>query len=191
MQRIAIFASGRGSNALKILKYFETVPNIEVGLVVSNRKNAGVLSHAEAYDIATFIVDRSCLYDSECTLSVLEHEEIDLIVLAGFLWLIPTYMIEAYTNKIINIHPSLLPKHGGEGMYGKHVHAAVKNAGDTVSGISIHYVNEEYDEGRLIFQAECQIDADDDVDTIAQKVQSLEHKYYSTIIHEEIQKINI
>lgn len=188
MQRIAIFASGRGSNALKILQYFETVPDVEVGLIVSNRKNAGVLRHAEAYDVATFVVDRTCLYDSQCTLSVLEHEAIDLIVLAGFLWLIPSYMIEAYTDRIINIHPSLLPRHGGEGMYGKHVHAAVKAAGDDVSGISIHYVNEEYDEGRLIFQAECPIDTDDDAEDIAQKVLTLEHTYYPKIIHEELQK---
>ena len=184
MKRIAIFASGGGSNARKILDYFEDKDHAEVGLIVSNRRNAGVYKHAADFGVSSLYINKAYFLENECILKVLHGEEIDLIVLAGFLWKIPKYLINAYPNKIVNIHPALLPKYGGKGMYGMNVHKAVKAAGDLESGPTIHFVNEHYDEGKHIFQTSCSIDLEDTPEDIARKVLALEHQHYPRIIDE-------
>lgn len=187
-KHIAIFASGSGSNARKILEYFEDRDDIDVSLIITNKRKAGVLEHAMDFDVPTMWIDKSFFYDTEGILKVLEDEKIDLVVLAGFLWLIPPYLIEAYPNKIINIHPALLPKYGGKGMYGHHVHKAVKENQETESGMTIHFVNEQFDEGDHIFQAKCPIKESDSADEIAKKVLQLEHANYSRVIDELLLK---
>lgn len=181
-KHIAIFASGSGSNARKILEYFEERNDIEVSIIVTNRKNAGVLNHAREFDVPSLRIDKSYFYNNDCILKVLKSEKIDLIVLAGFLWLVPPYLISEYQNKIVNIHPALLPKYGGKGMYGHHVHEAVKLNNESESGMTIHYVNEHFDEGDHIFQAKCVILPKDSADDIAAKVLQLEHKHYAEVI---------
>lgn len=183
-KRIAIFASGGGSNAKCILEYFENRSDIDVSLIVSNKSKAGVLNHARDFGVSRLVMDRSFFFDTTHILYVLEQEEIDLIVLAGFLWLIPPYLIQAFPNKIINIHPSLLPKYGGKGMYGQHVHHAVKENSEQESGMTIHYVNEVFDEGEHIFQAKVDLEKTDSADEIAKKVLQLEHQHYAQVIDE-------
>ena len=182
MKKIAIFASGTGSNALKIVQYFEHVNNVEICLIASNRSSAGVLDIAKKYGIPTLCFNKTDFFENETVLSVLKSKNVDLIVLAGFLWKIPASFIQSFPNKIINIHPALLPKFGGKGMYGKHVHQAVFDSKCTESGMTIHYVNEKYDDGQIIFQAKCSIEPTDNPLMIAQKVLKLEHQYYSEII---------
>ena len=185
MKNIAIFASGRGSNAEQIIKYIQTnklSEQINVGLIVSNKKEAPVLNLAERHGIPSHIVQRKAFYERTELLDVLEQHKIDWIILAGFLWLIPGYLVEKFDHKIVNIHPALLPKYGGKGMYGMHVHKAVKAAGETQSGISIHYVNEHYDEGNMIFQATCDLEAQDTAEMIASKVLALEHQYFPQVV---------
>lgn len=186
MKHIAIFASGSGSNAQKILEYFEQSDEIRVGLIVSNRAQAGVLNVARAFEVPTRVIDRANFYDSTDILTVLQEYQIDYVVLAGFLWLVPAYLVQAYPRRILNIHPALLPKYGGKGMYGHHVHQAVQAAGETESGPSIHFVNEHYDEGDLIFQATCAINATDSAAEIALKVLALEHQHYPRIIEQVV-----
>jgi len=181
---IAIFASGSGSNARKIMEYFQSSGVGRVVLVVCNRKNAGVIGIAAEFGVPVQMIDRNLFYESEQLLDVLENYSTDFIALAGFLWLIPGYLIKAYPDRIVNIHPALLPKYGGHGMYGHHVHEAVKAAGEQESGPTIHYVNEHYDEGDIIFQTSCQLNPEDTPDDIARKVLALEHKYYPRIIEE-------
>lgn len=188
MKRIAIFASGTGSNARKIVEYFKGNEAVEVVLIVSNRKNAKVLDMAEEHDIDRMVINRTYFYGTEDILKALAAHEIDFIALAGFLWLIPEYLVEAFDKKMVNIHPALLPKYGGKGMYGHHVHEAVKAAGEPESGITIHYVNTKYDEGNIIFQAKCALEATDSPDEIAKKVLKLEHKYFAETI-EKLLKI--
>lgn len=182
MKNIAIFASGGGSNARKIIEHFENSDLAQVVLVVSNKKDAGVLDIARAHHIPTHLINRAYFYDSKEILAVLDECKIDLIVLAGFLWLVPGYLIEAFPRKIVNIHPALLPLFGGKGMYGAHVHAAVKAAGMKESGITIHYANEQYDAGDIIFQATCALNEEDTPETIARKVLALEHEYFPKVI---------
>ncbi|CAN5442425.1 phosphoribosylglycinamide formyltransferase [soil metagenome] len=182
MTNIAIFASGAGSNAQTIIDSFKDNKEAVVALVVSNKAEAGVLHIAETADIPFAIIDKDEFKDEEVMGALLEYHKIDWIVLAGFLWLIPSYLVSAYPNKIINIHPALLPAHGGKGMYGNKVHEAVKTAGDTESGITVHYVNEHFDEGEIIFQARCPITPTDTPDDIRKKVQALEHEHYPLII---------
>ena len=187
-KHIAIFASGSGSNARKILEHFEDREDIDVSLIVTNKRKAGVVAHAKEFDVPTLRIDRAFFYDSKGILDVLKSEKIDLIVLAGFLWLIPSYLIKIFPNKIVNIHPALLPKYGGKGMYGHHVHEAVKANDEKESGMTIHFVNEEYDEGGHIFQAKCQLEEADSSDDIASKVLTLEHANYAKIIDHIISK---
>ena len=182
MKHIAIFASGGGSNAKKIIDYFENHKNIKVSLVVSNKADSKVLELAEATGIATFVLDNAFFYETEQILQVLKDKKIDLIVLAGFLWLVPIYMVKAFENRMVNIHPSLLPKYGGKGMHGMNVHAAVAAAKETISGITIHFVNEHYDEGAYIFQTSCALESSDDAATIAKKVLALEHTFFAPTI---------
>ena len=182
MKHIAIFASGGGSNAQKIISYFEGHKKIKISLVISNKADAKVLEIAKNANIDTLLISRVYFYESEQILQVLGREKIDLVVLAGFLWLIPIYMVKAFENRMVNIHPSLLPKYGGKGMHGSHVHEAVAAAKETVSGITIHYVNEHYDEGNYIFQAVCALEPSDDALEIAKKVLALEHEFFAPTI---------
>lgn len=180
--RIAIFASGGGSNADKICAFFETHPDISVDLIVSNKAEAGVLKVADRHGIESVYISKKYWQHPEIILPVLETSDITHIVLAGFLSLIPDWLIEAYSKRIINIHPSLLPRHGGKGMYGHHVHEAVKQSGELISGITIHEVNEHYDEGKVIFSKEVELDVNDTPEEIARKVLQIEHSYYPQVI---------
>ena len=189
VKNIAILASGAGSNAQKILEHFSDRMDISVRLIVSNKQEAGVLNIAKVASIDTFVVTRDSFYSSTDLLVELNKRNIDFIVLAGFLWLIPPYLIQHYPDRIINIHPALLPKYGGKGMYGHFVHEAVHLAKDNHSGITIHYVNEKYDEGSIVFQEKCEILPSDQPEDIAKKVQVLEHLYYPTVIDQLVSSL--
>lgn len=189
LKNIAILASGAGSNAQKILEHFSDRMDIAVRLIVSNKQEAGVLNIAKVASIDTFVVTRDSFYFSTDLLVELNKRNIDFIVLAGFLWLIPPYLIQHYPDRIINIHPALLPKYGGKGMYGHFVHEAVHLAKDNHSGITIHYVNEKYDEGSIVFQERCEILPSDQPEDIAKKVQVLEHLYYPTVIDQLVSSL--
>lgn len=186
MTNIAIFASGTGSNARKIIEYFKNSPYVKVALVVSNKKDAGVLDIAREHDIQTQVIDRKMFYEREDLLGILKKHDIGFIVLAGFLWLIPSYLVKSFEKKMVNIHPALLPKFGGKGMYGMRVHEAVKETGETESGITIHWVNEHYDEGNIVFQASCTVSPDDAPADIARKVQRLEHEHFPAVVEKLI-----
>ena len=175
MQRIAIFASGNGTNAAKIIEYFKGHATVEVSLVLSNKKAAPVLAKAEAANVETITFNRVELYESNLILEALSNHKIDLVVLAGFMWLVPENLVHEYSDRIINVHPALLPKFGGKGMYGMNVHRAVKEAGEKETGITIHLVNEEYDKGRILAQAKCTIEEKDTPATIAEKIHALEY----------------
>ena len=189
VKNIAILASGAGSNAQKILEYFSDRMDIAVRLIVSNKPEAGVLNIAKLASVDTLVVSRDSFYSSTDLLVELDKYNIDFIVLAGFLWLIPPYLIQHYPERIINIHPALLPKYGGKGMYGHFVHEAVHLAKDNHSGITIHYVNEKYDEGSIVFQERCEILPSDQPEDIAKKVQVLEHLYYPTVIDQLVSSL--
>lgn len=184
MKKIAIFASGSGSNTIKIVEYFKQKSFVEISFIVSNKKSAGILSNPIVSHIPQVVVGRHYFYETEQLADILKKNEIDLIVLAGFLWKIPTYLIEKFSNKIINIHPALLPKYGGKGMYGLNVHQAVFNKKDTLSGMTIHFVNEHYDEGAIIFQATCDVSDADSAEEIGRRVLVLEHMYYAQIVEQ-------
>ncbi|MCB0644194.1 MAG: phosphoribosylglycinamide formyltransferase [Phaeodactylibacter sp.] len=185
---IAIFASGRGSNAKTIIEYFQDHPSIEVSLVISNKIQAPVLEMARSKGVSTLLIDRQGFYNGQSLLQVLDEFQIHLIILAGFLWLVPGYLIQAYPERILNIHPALLPKYGGKGMYGRHVHEAVKAAGERHSGITIHLVDEEYDRGKILFQTTCALTESDTPETIAQKIHKLEHEYFPLVIQQFIEE---
>lgn len=189
VKNIAILASGAGSNAQKILEHFSDRMDIAVRLIVSNKQEAGVLNIAKVASVDTLVVSRDSFYTKTDLLVELDKRNIDFIVLAGFLWLIPPYLIQHYPNRIVNIHPALLPKYGGKGMYGHFVHEAVHLAKDTHSGITIHYVNEKYDEGSIVFQERCEILPSDQPVDIARKVQVLEHSYYPTVIDQLVSSL--
>lgn len=180
--RIAIFASGSGTNAEAIMQHFKHHEQIEVGLIASNKADAYVLQRAQNHQVPAITFTRPEFYQTEILLSVLQQYTIDFIVLAGFMWLVPNYLVKNFPNKIVNIHPALLPKYGGKGMYGMHVHEAVIQAKEKESGISIHWVNEHYDEGAIIHQAKCAIEAQDTPESLAQKIHQLEHRDYPVVI---------
>lgn len=182
MKNIAIFASGSGTNTEKIIAHFQNNEGVKIVLIVSNKADAFVLKRAEKHQIPTIILNREEFNDTEDLIGHLHHYKIDLIVLAGFMWLVPTYLIRAFPDKIINIHPALLPRFGGKGMYGLYVHRAVLNAKEKETGITIHYVNEVYDEGKIIFQTRCTINKDDTPETLAEKVHQLEYEHYPVVI---------
>ena len=182
MKKIAIFASGSGTNAENIYKYFSDKPNITIELILSNKKDAFVLKRAEKYNIKSVIFNRKHLYQTNYVLDILKAHKIDLLVLAGFLLLIPENIINSFSNKIINIHPALLPKYGGKGMYGDKVHRAVIENKESESGITIHYVNDKYDEGNIIFQEKFNIASNETVESLATKIHKLEYKYFPKII---------
>ena len=183
--KILIFASGSGTNAEQIIRHFSSKPSVEVLGVYSNNPSAFVLERAKQLGVSTHVFNREQFNNPADLLKDLQAQSPDLIVLAGFLWKIPPHIIDAFPKKIINIHPALLPKHGGKGMYGHHVHQAVIDAKETESGISIHYVNSQYDQGAIIFQAKTLINLDEDPDSLAQKIHKLEHRHFS----EEIEKL--
>ena len=183
MQRIAIFASGSGSNAREIINHFSNSPEVQVALVVTNRSQAGVLDIAAKHHIETKVVKRAAFESQDFILFLADHK-IDFIALAGFLLLIPPSLVTAFENRIVNIHPALLPKYGGAGMYGMNVHRAVKAAGEKQSGMTIHYVNEHYDEGQIIFQAICDLEQTDTAEMIQKKVLQLEHTHYARVVEE-------
>ena len=180
--RIAIFASGTGSNAANIIEYFNGHPTIEVALVISNRDSAWVLEIAERAGIPSRVVKKAAFSDEDLVLGILDEFRIDFIALAGFLLLVPKYLIRKYPYRIVNIHPALLPKYGGKGMYGMHVHEAVKAAAEKESGMTIHFVNERYDEGAIILQRRTPLHPDDTPEDIARKVLKLEHAYFAPAI---------
>ena len=180
--RIAIFASGSGSNAENIVHYFSGSSEFQFPLIISNQTNAYIHKRAETLKIPSFTFTKEQFFDAKPVLELLTEYNIDAIVLAGFLLKIPTLLIQHFPDKIINIHPALLPKFGGKGMYGIKVHQAVKEAGEPETGITIHYVNENYDDGNIVFQARCPVSADDTAEMIAAKVHLLEYEYYPQII---------
>lgn len=180
--RLAIFASGGGSNTDVICHYFREHPVIKVSLIVCNKKNAGVLNIAEKYHVPSTYVPHSQWTECDQVIKLLKNHHIDFIILAGFLKLIPESLISHWPDKIINIHPSLLPKYGGKGMYGAFVHQAVRLSGDSMTGMTVHLVNREYDKGTILFQASCPVDSSMTPEEIGQCVLKLEHKYFSRAI---------
>lgn len=178
MINAAIFASGEGTNAENLFNYFAKDPRIKIKLVVTNRDDAGVIARAEKHKKNVQIVSKAALENyTEQLIEFLQVEKIDLIILAGFLLKIPEAFIKAFPDKIINIHPALLPKFGGKGMYGANVHKAVIDNKETESGITIHFVNEEYDKGKTILQAKCEVTPEDTFETLARKIQQLEFEH--------------
>ena len=188
MKKIAIFASGSGSNAENIIQYFAQKPQFCVKSVFCNVPDAYVLERANKYRIPSFVFNREEFRNPDKVFRQLQEQEIDFIVLAGFLWLMPSFITAAWPNKIVNIHPALLPAYGGKGMYGHHVHEAVIAAGEKESGITIHYVNDHYDQGAIIFQAKCPVLPTDTPDDLAARVHELEYRYFPQIIAETILK---
>jgi len=186
---LAVFASGSGTNAEKIFQHFKDHASIDVVLLLSNHAQAYALQRARNAGIETRVFDRQQFREQTVILDWLQEKNVTHIVLAGFLWLIPTYLTRAFPHKIINIHPALLPKHGGKGMYGMNVHNAVKHAGDTETGITIHAVDDNYDEGKIIFQASCPVHTSDTPEQIAEKVHALEYTHYPRVIEQWVQNI--
>jgi phosphoribosylglycinamide formyltransferase-1 len=186
--RIAVFASGAGTNAEAVFKYFKDHPSIEVAVLLTNNPEARALQRARQHDVKTFVFDRMEFSEGSKVQECLKVNAVTHIVLAGFLWLIPGYLLQNYPDKIINIHPALLPKYGGKGMYGRKVHEAVKASGDLLTGITIHVVNSSYDEGRILFQAQCNLSPDDSPQQIAACVHKLEHEHYPMIIEAWIEE---
>lgn len=182
MKRIIIFASGSGTNAENIIKYFQKRKNAEVTHVFSNNLRAKVLKRSHDLGVKALHFDKESFYGSNEVLNVLKDAEPDIIVLAGFLWIFPKKIIDAFPDKVINIHPALLPKYGGKGMYGNYVHEAVIRNKEKESGITIHFVNEHYDEGGTIFQAKTAIDENDSAEDVAKAVHTLEYKYFPVVI---------
>lgn len=182
MKRIAVFASGSGTNMQRIAEYFQGNPAIEVSVVVCNKAGAGVIQRADKLQIPVLMIHRDNFYQSEAITKQLLDLQIDLIVLAGFLWLIPDHLLQAFPQHIINIHPALLPKYGGKGMFGEHVHKAVIDAGEKESGITIHYVNEHYDEGAVIFQTSFMLSTNETHDSLARRIHQLEYRYFPEVI---------
>jgi phosphoribosylglycinamide formyltransferase-1 len=190
MKRIAIFASGSGSNAEKICDYFSDRTDVQVTLIFTNNPQAGVILRARKFNIPVVVFDRKCFYETGRILELLKNNQVDLVVLAGFMMLIPAFLLETYADRMINIHPALLPKFGGKGMYGHFVHEAVVADGEKESGITIHYVNENYDEGNIIFQARCEVTETDTAEDVARKVQVLEHEHFPRVVEEVISKLS-
>jgi phosphoribosylglycinamide formyltransferase-1 len=190
MKKLAIFSSGAGSNAARIIEYFRHHPTITVGLIVCNNPNAGVLNIASASDIPVLLIEKEPFFRGAAYVPELQNRGIDFLVLAGFLWKIPVTLIRAYPHRIVNIHPALLPKYGGKGMYGHFVHEAVLAARDSESGITIHFVDELYDHGQIIFQAKVAVEPGDTPETLVKKIQYLEHTHFPRVIEEVVNLSN-
>jgi phosphoribosylglycinamide formyltransferase-1 len=186
MTNLAIFASGNGSNARRLMEHFKGHPSIRVVVLVSNKEDAGALVHADEMKVPSLVIDKNSLQNSRQLLTDLDLYHVHYIILAGFLLLIPDYLIAAYPDKIINIHPALLPRFGGKGMYGMHVHRAVKESGESESGITIHLVDENYDEGKILFQEKCAVEETDTPEDIAGKIRALEHQHFPLVVEKVI-----
>lgn len=189
MRNLAIFASGSGTNAENIIKYFSEKETTRISLVLSNKPGAMVLKRAESYNIPAIAFGYKDFYESGKVLEYLSIYDIDFIVLAGFLWLVPENLLDRFPGRIINIHPALLPAYGGKGMYGDSVHKAVISNHDSESGITIHYVNKHYDRGDIIFQARCKVDPDDTPESLALKIHKLEYQYFPEVIEKLVLKL--
>lgn len=189
--RLAILASGGGSNAAQIIRHFKGHPHINVALVATNRPGAGVVEIAASENIPILVLNKEQFFGGDGYVFFLKEEKINFLVLAGFLWKVPLSLINAFKGKIINIHPALLPRFGGKGMYGQHVHQAVLEAGEKESGITVHYVDELYDHGAVIFQATCPVLAQDTAQSLAQRVLALEHHFYPLVIEDLVQQKNV
>lgn len=185
-KKIVVFASGSGSNAENIVNYFKGSDSVEVTLILTNNASAGVIERGKRLDTPVVVFSRNNFSKSDTVIRLLKNNETDWIILAGFLWLVPESLIRAYPGRIINIHPALLPRYGGKGMWGHHVHEAVVTNRESESGITIHYVNEHYDEGEIIFQATCSVTPEDTADSVAQKVHELEYRHFPEVIEAEI-----
>ncbi len=182
MKNIVLFASGSGSNVENIVHYFNNKSNVTIAAVLTNKRDAKVIDRCNKLNINCLVFNKNAFLKTDCVLKMLKALEPNLIVLAGFLWKIPIHITEHYPNKIVNIHPALLPKYGGKGMYGNHVHQAVKDNKDKETGITIHYVNENYDEGAIIHQAKTSVSSNDTVEEIAKKVHALEYEHFPKVI---------
>ena len=183
---IAIFASGAGTNAQEIINHFSSSSAIKINLIVCNKPGAGVLSIAEKENIPFLLIEKDRFFNGNAYLTELQKSKISFIVMAGFLWKIPEQLIKAYPKKIINLHPGLLPKYGGNGMYGHFVHDAVIGNKEKESGITIHYIDELYDHGEIIFQAKCTVDENDNTESLSKKIHTLEHTHYAAVIEDII-----
>ena len=181
-KKIAVFASGSGTNAERLIKYFSDSDSAKVEAVFCNNSSAGVIARSEKLGVPVTVFTKKDFYDSGIIFKKLLDKKIDLIVLAGFLWLVPKDIIHSFEKRIINIHPALLPGFGGKGFYGINVHKSVIETGSLLSGITIHYVNEKFDDGEIIFQAACYIDKKDSADTLAKKIHELEYKYFPVVV---------
>jgi phosphoribosylglycinamide formyltransferase-1 len=182
MKRIVIFASGSGTNAENLIKFFHNSHNASVIQVLSNNPHAKVLDRAKKLKVSAFAFNKIAMSQTEDVLNILKASKPDLIVLAGYLWKFPNHILNAFPNKVINVHPALLPKYGGKGMYGMHVHEAVVANKEKETGITIHYVNEHYDEGAIIFQAKCEVDPTDSADDVAAKIHELEMEHFPKVV---------
>lgn len=190
MTNIAIFVSGNGTNCENIIKYFEHNPDINVNLVISNRADAYALKRAEKYSVPCKVLSKNEINDEQIILPILESFNIDFIVLAGFMLMFPEFLVNKFNNRTVNIHPSLLPKYGGKGMYGHHVHEAVKAAGETETGITIHFVSKVCDGGEIIAQFKTSLTPQDSVEDIEQKIHKLEQLHFPEVIENVINKLN-
>jgi phosphoribosylglycinamide formyltransferase-1 len=186
--KLAIFASGSGSNAAALMQHFSSHEHIQLGLVVTNKPEAGVITHAKSNKIPVLVVDKQEYTDARFMLEALEG--IAVIVLAGFLKLIPEWLVNAYPDRILNIHPALLPKFGGKGMYGMHIHEAVCAAGERETGLTIHLVNREYDKGAQLFQMKCPVLPNDTPHDVATRVLKLEHEFYPKVVEKYVLQLN-
>ena len=182
MKRVVIFASGNGSNAENLIKFFHNSDSASVIQVLTNNPHAKVLDRCKKLDVSALSFNRVAFSKSEDVLNILKVSRPDLIVLAGFLWKFPQFILNKFENKVINIHPALLPKYGGKGMYGMHVHEAVVANDETETGITIHYVNENYDEGAVIFQAKCSVLPTDSAEDVANKIHLLEMEHFPKVV---------
>jgi phosphoribosylglycinamide formyltransferase-1 len=188
-KRIAIFASGSGSNAQKIMEHFKRSSDAEVVLILTNNPQAYVLQRADNFEVPSHIFTRHEFYETDDVIRLLKNLQVDLIILAGFLWLVPVSLLKAFPNRVINLHPSLLPKYGGSGMYGDHVHKAILAAGEEESGITIHFVNEVFDEGEIIHQSRFKIEPGDNLEMIKFKGQQLEHHHFPRVVENLLKKM--
>jgi phosphoribosylglycinamide formyltransferase 1 len=188
MKNIAIFASGSGTNAQAIADFFKHHSSGKIACILSNKEDAYVLERAKKMNIPSYSFSRFDFYQSDRIIDILRNHRIDLVVLAGFLWLVPEKLIRMYPSAIINIHPALLPKYGGKGMYGMKVHEAVIDNRESESGITIHFVDEKYDEGSIILQARCEVRKDDTPETLAKRIHELEYKHYPVVLEKLVLK---
>ncbi len=188
-RKIAIFASGSGTNAQKFFEKFEHHPLAEISILLTNNPKAGAIVRAERFGIPVEKFDKATFTQTDHIVQLLQDMGIDFIVLAGFMWLVPDNLVKAFPNRMVNIHPALLPKYGGKGMYGMNVHKAVVAAEEKETGITIHYVNERYDEGQIIFQTSCEVEPEDTPEDVAEKVHSLEYLYYPKVVEDLIKNI--